>query len=166
MNIFVLDDDPKKIPLMMCDQHVVKMILESAQMLSTVHRIYKNTDVPCKSTHIKHPCTIWVSKNYKHYMWLKDHWIALMEEYNYRYNKIHIYNQHIKKLQNPPTYIPDINFNTFALAMPKEFQNPKDPILSYRKFYANKKFVLRYTKREPPEFLKELNCKCRIKIKI
>ena len=39
MNIFYLDRDPVIAAQMMCDKHVVKMILESAQMLSTAHRV-------------------------------------------------------------------------------------------------------------------------------
>ena len=39
MNIFILDKDPMKAAMMLCDRHVPKMIVESAQMLSTVHRL-------------------------------------------------------------------------------------------------------------------------------
>ena len=58
MNIFVLHDDPVVAAQMMCDKHVVKMILESNQMLSTVARKYGH-DAPYRSTHAKHPCTLW-----------------------------------------------------------------------------------------------------------
>ena len=43
MNIFILDKDPMKAAMMLCDRHVPKMIVESAQMLSTVHRLLDGT---------------------------------------------------------------------------------------------------------------------------
>ena len=39
MNIFYVDRDPVKAAQMMCDKHIVKMILESAQMLCTAKRV-------------------------------------------------------------------------------------------------------------------------------
>ena len=39
MNIFVLDRNPVIAAQMQCDKHIVKMIVESGQMLSTVHRM-------------------------------------------------------------------------------------------------------------------------------
>ena len=43
MNVFVLDDDPVVAAQLQCDKHVVKMIVESAQMLSTIHRMLDGT---------------------------------------------------------------------------------------------------------------------------
>ena len=39
MNIFVLDENPVIAAKMACDKHIVKMILESAQMLCTAKRV-------------------------------------------------------------------------------------------------------------------------------
>ena len=51
MNIFVLDKDPHIAAQMHCDKHVPKMIVESAQMLSTAHRLLDGEEymAPSKS---------------------------------------------------------------------------------------------------------------------
>ena len=95
MNIFYLDRDPKIAAQMMCDKHVVKMILESAQMLSTAHRVldgdeYADKNGLYKKAHVNHPSSIWVRCSYQQYKWLYDHMVALMEEYTYRLSLIHI----------------------------------------------------------------------------
>ena len=43
MNIFILDKDLQIAAQMLCDKHIPKMIIESAQMLSTVHRMLDGT---------------------------------------------------------------------------------------------------------------------------
>jgi len=65
MNIFYLDPDPVKAAQVQYNKHVVKMILESAQMLCTAHRYYGNEDVPYKIAHLNHPSTIWCRQNSK-----------------------------------------------------------------------------------------------------
>ena len=94
MNIFYLDRDPQIAAQMMCDKHVVKMILESAQMLSTAHRVldgdeYADKNGLYKKAHVNHPSSEWVRCSYQQYKWLYDHMVALMEEYTYRYGKHH-----------------------------------------------------------------------------
>ena len=91
MNIFYLHKDPYKAAEYQYNKHVVKMILESAQMLCTAHHHYdENTDVPYKKAHYNHPSTIWVRQNKNHYRWLFNHMKALGEEYTDRYGKIHL----------------------------------------------------------------------------
>ena len=74
MNIFYLDRDPKIAAQMMCDKHVVKMILESAQMLSTAHRVWEGDKYAdqyglYKMAHKKHHSTLWVSSGEWNYLW-------------------------------------------------------------------------------------------------
>ena len=90
MNIFYLDKDPVKAAQLQYNKHVVKMILESAQMLCTVHRYFGNENVPYKSTHLNHPSTVWARTNNRNYMWLYQHMMALGDEYTKRYNKKHL----------------------------------------------------------------------------
>ena len=85
MNIFVLDKDIVKCAEYHCDQHANKMILESVQMLCTALN-KKGFSTPYKSTHIKHPCVLWVEASYDNFEWLKDLAIALNDEYKYRFN--------------------------------------------------------------------------------
>ena len=94
MNIFYLDRDPKIAAQMMCDKHVVKMILESAQILSTAHRVLDGDDYAdkyglYKIAHKNHPSTIWARSGGLNYLWLYNHMRALMQEYTHRYGKIH-----------------------------------------------------------------------------
>ena len=93
MNIFVLDKDPVKAAQVQYNKHVVKMILESAQMLCTAHHHYAekfgydSSYIPYKKAHYNHPSTVWVRQNVHHYDWLWNHMIGLAEEYTNRYNK-------------------------------------------------------------------------------
>ena len=63
MNIFYLDRDPELAAIYQYNKHVVKMILESAQMLCTAHHCYgdaeQKANVPYKQAHLNHPSTIW-----------------------------------------------------------------------------------------------------------
>ena len=97
MNIFYLHSDPVKAAKIQYNKHVVKMILESAQMLCTAHHHYaelleyKSDYVPYKKAHYNHPSTIWCRQNVKQYYWLYNHMIALSNEYTKRYSKEHFY---------------------------------------------------------------------------
>ena len=94
MNIFYLDRDPKVAAEMHCDKHVVKMILESAQMMSTAHRVldgdtYADDKKLYKMAHKNHPSTIWVRSSSRHYDWMFQLWVHLLAEYTARYDKFH-----------------------------------------------------------------------------
>ena len=91
MNIFALDICPVKSAELQHDKHVVKMILESAQMLCTAYHEHNIENVPYKKTHHNHPCSVWVRKDMYNFYWLVDHALALCQEYKYRYKKIHKY---------------------------------------------------------------------------
>jgi hypothetical protein len=86
MNIFILDADIKRCDEYHCDQHVVKMILESVQILCTA--LYKHGfSTPYKPTHKKHPCVLWAEDSYDNFIWLKKLALALNEEYKYRFER-------------------------------------------------------------------------------
>jgi hypothetical protein len=165
MNIFILDKDPVIAAQMQCDKHVVKMILESAQMLSTAHRILDGDDVDerlYKVAHKSHPCTLWVMESKENYKWLYQHFVALAVEYNFRYNKTHkSYAKLSEVLSQPPKNIPKgRGLTEFRLAMSKypECIFKSEPVKSYRAYYKTKtdKFKMVWTKREQPEWFKEL----------
>jgi hypothetical protein len=88
MNIFVTSPDPVESAVNLDDKRVIKMILESAQMLSTAMVVH-NGPGPYKITHKNHPCTVWARTTSANYKWLYDHYVALMDEYTYRYGKKH-----------------------------------------------------------------------------
>ena len=148
MNIFYLDECPKKAAKLQYNKHVVKMILESAQMLCTAHHHYGNGDnVPYKQAHYNHPSTIWVRQNSIHYDWLYDHMIALGNEYTKRYNKIHLSITKCKDLVYLPPGIPTVMFNQPPQCMPDEYKD-KCSIQAYWNYYIGEKHVVANLKTE------------------
>lgn len=130
MNIFVLDTNPVIAAQMQCNQHVVKMTLETAQILSTV------AGGPYMPTHAKHPCTLWAGANRTNYNWLVMHGLALAEEYTRRYGRQHKSQAVIALLANRGAALP-IGITPFVQCMPDEFKD-KDPVVAYRKYYRSK----------------------------
>jgi len=160
MNIFILSLIVSKCARYHCDKHVVKMILEIAQMLCTSHRVLdKITDTETilyKSTHINHPCTIWSRENSANYDWLFSLFIALCQEYTYRYDKEHLCHKKFSKIlaERPKNIVISDKMTPFALAMPDYCKVPDDPVKSYRQYYINEKqALLKWTRRERPKWL-------------
>ena len=94
MNIFYFDEDPWRAAEMQPDKMLVKMPLETAQMLCTAHRIldgdkYADEVGLYQKAYMNHPCTIWARETSGNYGWLLKHFLALSLEYHYRYNKAH-----------------------------------------------------------------------------
>ena len=163
MNIFYLNEDPVIAAQMSCDKHVVKMILESAQMLSTTHRVLDGNDYAdkvglYKLAHKNHPSTIWVRSSYQHYKWLYDHMIGLMQEYTHRYGKIHLTQQKLESILSvTPVNIPQGELTELPQAMPDDAKllNVVD---AYRNYYRVYKFgFARWTKRQTPEWFNASN---------
>ena len=155
MNIFILHEDPITAAQMQCDKHVVKMILEGCQMLSTVHHRYLSK-APYKATHMNHPCTLWAGTNQSNYVWLSRHTLALCEEYSFRY-----YRQHkceellIDGLFLPPKGIPVADQTPFAQAMPDKYKN-KNAVTAYRNYYIGEKMSFaKWTKRQMPSWFED-----------
>lgn len=138
MNIFVLDTDIRKCAQYHADQHVIKMILESAQMLCTVVNL-NGGYAPYRSTHTRHPCTIWAGASLSNWKWLYRLALALNDEYRYRYraNLHHKSAEVVKTLSLPK--IDDIGLTEFAQAMPEIYRVPGDAVKAYRKFYIEEK---------------------------
>ena len=149
MNIFYLHKDPYRAAELQYNKHVVKMILESAQMLCTAHHHYEIfTDVPYKKAHYNHPSTIWCRENKNHYRWLYNHMIALGQEYTARYGKEHL---SITKCRLPlfryPVGIPDGKFKQPPQCMPDEYKH-KSAIHAYWNYYIGDKSAICNTKKE------------------
>lgn len=180
MNIFILDKDPVKAAQLQCDAHVSKMILESAQMLSTVHRVLDGRltrrpsksgktmvkywelsddreDILYKAVHVGHPCTLWTMESATNYMWHYEHYCALHDEFMYRYDNTHkSFTDLHETLVALPNNIPLASQTPFKLAMgaSPECIDSSDPVGSYRKFYQTKqhRFKMSWTKRSIPEW--------------
>lgn len=149
MNIFVLDNDVAKCAEYHCDKHVVKMILESAQILSTVCR-QSGLDVGYKPTHSHHPCTIWAGESLDNWIWLRNLTASLNAEYRYRYEKSNNHKSYDLVATLPLPNIPDIGLTPFAQAMPDKYKHD-DAVVAYRNYYVNEKSdFLKWTKRGAP----------------
>lgn len=136
MNIFVLNSDPEQAARDQCNKHVVKMVLETAQLLCTAV-IETGGTAPYRATHKNHPCAVWARKSKANFNWLKQHGLALGEEYTRRYGKTHKSVAVIEDLDDDT--IPDGQLTSFALAMPDEFKVAGDPVASYRNYYRGDK---------------------------
>ena len=144
MNIFYLDSDPVKAAQVQYNKHVVKMILESAQMLCTAHHHYDNGhNVPYKKAHYNHPSTIWCRQNASQYMWLYDHMIALGKEYTKRYKKTHLTIIKCAEVlkQLPPT-IPGDTFTEPPQCMPDHHKVPDCSVTAYWNYYEQDKYTV------------------------
>lgn len=153
MNIFVLDHDIERCAQYHCDQHVVKMILESVQILCTALN-KKGIVTPYKSTHLKHPCVLWVEESFDNFLWLKDLALFLNDEYRYRFDK-QVDHQSISVLREISIYrYARRGMTPFTQAMPAAYKIPGDTIAAYRQFYlAEKLHFARWTRREKPDWL-------------
>ena len=163
--IFYLDKDPVIAAQMSCDKHCVKMILESAQMLSTAHRVLDGDDIAnekgmYKMAHKNHPSTIWTRSSVHNYMWLYVHMTALMNEYTYRYGKHHATERLLEPLSKPPSSIPMVDYTDPPQCMPDEFKE-ECSVSAYRHFYnvdKRRSFKCVWTDREEPQWWKEHIC--------
>lgn len=184
MNIFYVDKNPEKAAEMLVDKHVVKMILESAQMLSTAHRVLDGEEYEDKTANgrkirrwrlkdkvkentiykagwLKHPSTQWVMESAYNYWWLYRHMMALNEEYKKRYGhtKDHLCVQKLKDVLRQPPKNADVKKpGTDATpAMPDECKVPGDSVASYRNYYIMKKqrFATWKSPAKMPDWFKE-----------
>ena len=105
MNIFCVHDDPRIAAQMLCDKHVVKMVLESAQLMSTTYQHF-GWPAPYKPTHRNHPCAVWLRAGAENYEWLREHARALAAEYTFRYGKRHKSAVVIDALWATPPFLP------------------------------------------------------------
>lgn len=170
MNIFALSKHAKISAMFHGDKHVVKMLLETCQMLYTTHWFCgsslqdaptaKNGQRGYKAAHMNHPCTKWVRQSRENYVWTTQLAIALVEEYEYRWpGRIHSCKEHAIWLRsNIPSQLPVTGQTAFAVAMDNHFKVAGNEIASYRKFYKDSKAVRGlavYTRRSAPSFLSQ-----------
>jgi Pyrimidine dimer DNA glycosylase len=164
MNIFYLDHDPVKCAQYHVDKHVVKMILEYCQLLSTAHRIIDGKEMIAESktgrkvkrwklpdhretvlysaTHINHPSAIWCRETAGNYHWLYKLLTSLCDEYTYRYGKVHKCESTglVNELQYAPRRINSLDqFTGPTPAMPDHCKVPNDSLQSYRNYYVMEK---------------------------
>ena len=172
MNIFYLDKDPRQCAEWMVDKHVVKMILETAQLLSTAHRVLDGVesidtssgrkkkvytlpdnrqDIFYSATHINHPSAVWARQSVENYNWLVDHLFALSDEYTYRYGKKHATMSIDRSyaIQSPPQNLTEWDWTPMPSCMDPQYIVSDDPITNYRSYYRLGKSALHKWKNRP-----------------
>jgi len=177
MNIFYLHKEPEVSARLHCDKHVVKMIIEYAQMLSTAHRMVdgeqyyglsKNgrriarwrhpnsnlENVLYKASHINHPSAVWVRENAIQYQYMYDLFVALCDEYTYRYGKVHMTDSKLRDvLNNIPDNMPLGDWREPPQAMPDDVKS-ESSLDAYHKYYREyKKSFAKWTNREVTQFM-------------
>ena len=174
MNVFYLDNDPVECAKQHCDKHVVKMIIEYAQLLSTAHRVLdgkeyvdnssgrriRRWELPderenyiYKACHVNHPSAIWARANNNNYIWLNQLFMALCDEYTHRYGKEHETARKLRgKLSRLPTNIKPEFFTEPPQCMPFTCKM-LDTIEGYKRYYIREKAKFaKWTKRDTPEW--------------
>ena len=163
MNIFYLHNSPEICAEMHVDKHCVKMILETAQLLSTAHRVLDGTEtvglsqsgrkakrwtlpddresILYSATHINHPSAIWARRSMDNYVWLHSLLNSLCKEYTYRYGKIHKceHTGLVEALARVPGNITDTGFTEPTPAMPDQYKVPGNSVKSYHNYYNGEK---------------------------
>ncbi len=149
MNIFFLDKDPKKCAEYHCDKHVVKMILETAQLLCSAHWM-TGSEAQYKLSHKNHPCSVWVRESLSNYLYLCEIGLELCKEYTHRYGKKHKSQEIIEWCIINKINILDKGITKIPKAMPDHYK-VECPIQSYRNYYiGDKSNFTTWKKREIP----------------
>ena len=142
MNIFFLSENPVMAARYQCDKHVVKMPLETAQMLCAAHHLCGGSKSKklYRLTHKNHPCTKWVRHNSANYEWAYIHFLSLLNEYTLRYGRVHKCNELVGILREVPKRIPVREvISAPARAFDESKYGHSDSIESYRHFYSAEK---------------------------
>lgn len=161
MNIFFLDRDPSLAARYTCDKHVVKMILETAQLLSTAHRLLDGNDkfqlpddrdaILYRATHKNHPSAVWVRSGVDQYRWTHDLLYYLIWEFRARYGKPHATERLQPFLLDAPDNIRVGRWQDPPQCMPDDCKGP-DTVLAYRTYYAKYKSNFAKWKNGQPEW--------------
>lgn len=139
MNIFVLNEDPVLAAQDQCNKHVVKMVIETAQLLTTC---FPPQTLRFKYTHVNHPCAVWVRQSLSNYKWLVVHGIALCEEYTKRYGRVHQSSDVIEQCLELIPNMPDLGLTPFARAIKEPWKTTTahlSVVEAYRQYYIGDK---------------------------
>jgi len=154
MNIFMTDPCPQISAYNLCYKHVVKMILECAQMLSTTHRVFDNEYAErnnlYKKTHYNHPCSVWCRESAENYTWLYTHMMALGEVYQLKSGRVH---KTIGKLSEALSFTPvglaGKGLTEMPPAIPDEIKGLDISLFDKYKVYLSEKYK-EWASREKP----------------
>jgi len=171
VNIFVLDYEPELAAMWLCDKHVVKMPVESAQMMASALRRHGATDddmpltksgTPYRGGYKHHPCTVWAGECQANFWWLFRHAREICRQYSLRYNKVHACEYAILSMGDRLCTLPGRTKNLsllsrtdFVQAMPDELKRDC-PVEAYRNYYRiAKRSIAKYRLGNAPEWLSQ-----------
>lgn len=167
MNIFILDKDPAIAARMLCDKHIVKMTLESAQMLCILARYY-HTGKECdeaglyKSTHEKHPCQLWLREHPDNWAWLWHHICALNSSWRLRFKHdedhksfdVATHAACLLQKHFDMMWVKPHSPTPFVQCMPDIYKVPGDAVTAYRRYYVGEKLKFaKWTNASEPEWI-------------
>ncbi|MBF0184673.1 MAG: hypothetical protein HQM06_09830 [Magnetococcales bacterium] len=157
MNLFFLDREIARAVRYHSDQHVVKMALESTQILCSA--LWRHgVAAPYRPTHANHPTVLWAGDNLCHYRWMVRFALALCKEYTYRFGKIHRCQSILRALPTTPP-LPDTEWHDPPQAMPEIYRSA-DAIQGYRRYYQAEKSsfaskgTAKWSRRRVPPFMR------------
>ena len=178
MNMFYLSTSPQECAEWSVNSHCVKMILESAQLLSTAHRLLDGAEYTDKTktgrnvkrwclpdwrddkiytaTHMNHPCAVWCRETSSNYRWLHGLLIEYCKEYTFRYGKTHVIDRSglLSDLSMLPKNIHIDGFLTPPSCMDTKYIISEDPIINYRNYYKyGKAHLHKWKERQPPYWI-------------
>lgn len=165
MNLFLLDTNPTACARAHCDKHVVKMTLESAQILCSAHWLADGFvgEGWYGLTHKGHPVVRWAAANVQHYRVVYAQFAALAAEYEYRYGREHLsWCKLGKVLEEPPQFIDYGAPVGYVLCMPEEYWGGPSKyvarldtaVAAYRRYYrGEKQRMFKWTGRDVPDWL-------------
>jgi len=165
MNIFVVHEDPKVAARSLCDQHIVKMPLETSQIMNNciMHIGHSGIMAPFNP---KHPACIWAENGEENFFWLAAHGLELCSEFERRFGKIHgslskikqAFRIYCEETIGIPIELTDrISAKpvSFRYIGPQEFKDDNSVVNSYRNFYnLDKSRFARWNRSKPPEWYK------------
>lgn len=179
MNIFASDQDPIIAARNLDNKRIIKMILESAQILSTAVHTYNPTyheeTKLYKVSHLNHPCTKWVIESSDNYLWLHDHYMELMEVYQASYGRIHASYALAEHLRYGRNFLPEKPRSDFAncasnLSLGITFSHYTNTVQAYRSYLVERwkrdKRVVQFTGRKPPRWLYEMDLEGKINLQL
>jgi hypothetical protein len=168
MNLFILSDNPAEIALWMMDKHIVKIILEAVQMLSSAYQIIMDDENSIegiyKITHKNHPVSIWVRESRENFLWVLELCDAMHIEWRHRYNhpetkfhKSYLLAMRIREQCPSAEQFRTVGMTPFVLAMPDIYKTDC-PFESYRNYYQSpeKQRIASWKNRTHPKWFKHI----------
>lgn len=166
MNIFYVDSDPIIAAQSLIDCHVVKMPIESAQMLSNIFSVEELARKDCPRTqkgeirrhyNKNNRFCRWALHSQENYDWLWRHAYALCEEFEYRRGKEHYIKNLILWIKDN---YPVIGNRGFTIPLLQDVDYRRNLYIKDKRYDKRGKWIFTWTKRNPPGWVNyELRCK-------